>query len=408
MRPMRFFLLSVLVALALTLGLVSVYMRPPARDLSSLLQLLSFTGLASVVIGYALHRMGVWRRLPGLGISMTLGYLIGAGLTLLNVWLTARLMFINEHDLVLGTLLLVFAAVISVGFGYFISMSVTEPLRRLAGGAKRVSEGDFSTRVGLEGRDEVARLGQAFDEMTARLEAAQQQAHALESTRRDLVAGASHDLRTPLASLRAMVDALADGVVSEPETTARYLAQCQAEIGRMSLLIDDLFELAQLDAGLPGLEMEPASLRDLISDTIGAFQPLANEKGITLSASVGEGLDAVPMAVESISRVLTNLLENALRHTPPGGTITLQATRAAGRAVVELQDTGEGIAPADLPHVFDRFYRGEASRSRKGYARGGSGLGLAIAHGMVTAHGGEISVQSQSGQGARFTFWLPL
>lgn len=408
MRPMYIFLITVLLALALTLGLVFIYMRPPVGDLTSLLQLLSLTGLASAALGYALHRMGVWRRLPSLGVSITLGYLFAAGLTLLNVWLTARLMFINEHDFVLGTLLLVFAAVISVGFGYFIAMSVTEPLRRLAGGAQRVSEGDFSTRVALTGRDEVAQLGQAFDEMAARLEDAQRQSHTLESARRDLVAGASHDLRTPLSSLRAMMDALSEGVVTDPDTVARYLAQSQAEISRMSALIDDLFELAQLDAGLPDLPIEPASLHDLISDSVGAFQPLADEKGVSLAAVVSEGLDAVPMAAEHISRVLTNLLENALRHTPPGGRIELRAAAEGSRAVVSVLDTGEGIHPDDLPHVFDRFYRGESSRSRKGYARGGSGLGLAIARGMVAAHGGEITVESEQGKRTRFKFWIPL
>lgn len=408
MRPMHIFALTVFLALALTLGLVFIYMRPPLGDLVYLLALLSVTGLASAGLGYALHRLGVWRRLPSLNWSITLGYLFAAGLTLLNVWLTARLMFISEHDLLLGTLLMVFAAIISVGFGYFLSVSVTGTLRTLAQGARRVSEGDFAARVGLAGRDEVAELGAAFDQMAERLQEAHERAQALETARRDLVAWASHDLRTPLASLRAMVDALNDGVVSDEETVRRYLRQSQNEIGRMSALIDDLFELAQLDAGRPDLPLEPASLRDLISDTMESFHLLADEKGVLLEAEVGPGLDSVPMAAEQIGRVLANLLDNAVRHTPAGGRVRLSAQGVDGRAEVTVQDNGEGIPPEDLARVFERFYRGEASRSRKGYPRGGSGLGLAIARGMVEAHGGGIAVESRAGEGAEFRFWLPL
>ena len=413
MRASRWvvYLLSIVAALALTVALVIAFMRPPPEDLLSLALLFGLTGSASAVIGFVSHRLGWWRRLRSLNQTLTLGYIIAAVLTLLNVWITARLMFTDEHDLTLAGLLLLFAGGISVSFGYFLSASVTHALRDVVRAASRVSEGDFSTRVRVEGRDEVAQLAQAFNAMAARLEAGDREARALDAARRDLVAWASHDLRTPLASLRAMLDALADGVVTDPETVARYVRQSQAEIVRMNALIDDLFELAQMDTGSLTLRCDAGSLSDLISDTLEGFTALAQARGITLRGSVASGVDPVWMASDKISRVLQNLIENALRHTPGGGQIQLRAEVLDGMALVSLEDTGEGIAPDDLPRIFDRFYRGDAARSRsharEGFDGGGAGLGLAIAKGLIEAHGGRIWAESVPGHGTVMKFTLP-
>jgi signal transduction histidine kinase len=243
--------------------------------------------------------------------------------------------------------------------------------------------------------------------MVARLEEADAQKRALEQTRRDLIAWVSHDLRTPLASIRVMLEAMADGVVSDPDTVQRYLQNTQSEIRHLSRLIDDLFELAQLDANRLVLNLEPSSLRDLISDTLGSIQAQAERRSITLQGHVEPDIDPVLMAPEKIQRVLDNLLGNALRHTPPGGTVTLQAWRAGDTIHVEIEDTGEGIAAEDLAHVFDSFFRGEKSRSRDDQGLRGAGLGLAIAKGLVEAHGGQISVRSEHGKGSCFSFTLP-
>jgi signal transduction histidine kinase len=390
-------------------------MRPPLNDVMALALLFAITASGSAVIGFVSHQLGWWRRFRHLGQTLTLGYVIAAGLTLLNVWLTARMMFINEHDLTLAGLLLLFAGGISVSFGYFLSSSITHKLAELVQASQRVSRGDFSARVVPAGRDEVAQLAEAFNAMTARLEQADADARALEAARRDLVAWASHDLRTPLASLRAMLDALADGVVTDPETVARYVQQSQTETARMSALIDDLFELAQIDAGNLVLRCEASSLTDLISDTLEAFRARAEARQVRLSGSVAPGLDPVWMAPEKISRVLSNLVENAIRHTPAGGVIEVQARPEDDHVRVTVQDTGEGIPPEDLPRVFDRFYRGDAARTRSqatGEARqprgsAGAGLGLAIARAVVEAHGGRIWAESEPGHGARLQFWLP-
>jgi signal transduction histidine kinase len=401
------YLFAVAAALAITLLLIALIMNPPMGDLMELGWLLSVTALTSGAVGYLSHRMGWWRRLKSLATAIALSYLIAAALTLLNVWLTARLMFINAHDLALAILLLLFASGISVSFGAFISSSVTQALRGLARGVEKISEGDFTTRLPVEGNDEVARLTAAFNQMSARLQQAANDQQALEDARRNLVAWASHDLRTPLASLRAMIDALAEGIVADRETTTRYLRQSQQEISRMNTLITDLFELAQIDAGGLELRGEPASLSDLISDTLGGFAERARGAGVLLEGSPPPGVDPVFMSPDKISRVLHNLLDNAIRHTPEGGRVCLEAVPDNGSVRITVRDTGAGISAEDLPRIFDRFYRGEKSRSRGGYAQGGAGLGLAIAKGIVEAHGGQIWAHNAAEGGAVFQFTLP-
>jgi len=399
------FLTGILAALALTLALTALVMRPPRNELTSLGAILGLTALGSGALGFLVHRLGWWRRPPTLKLSLSLGYLLAALLTILNVWVGAQLMFISEHDLALAGMLLLFASGISVSFGFLISSALVQALGDIVQASEQLSKGDLTARVPTGGRDEVARLAVSFNQMASRLEAAAQEARRMEAARRDFVAGASHDLRTPLASLQAMIEALAEGVVVDPETVQRYLRQSQAEILRMSRLTDDLIQLAQLDAGHFAMHYEPASLSDLVSDSLGSLTPRAAAKGLTVSGWVDPQVGLVWMAPLQVGRILHNLLDNALRHTPEGGTIAVRAAPEDGAVVISVQDSGEGISAEDLPQVFERFYRGEQSRSR---SAGGSGLGLAIAKGLVEAHGGEIWVDSRPGSGACFRFSLPL
>lgn len=175
----------------------------------------------------------------------------------------------------------------------------------------------------------------------------------------------------------------------------------------MSDLIDDLFDLAQLDVGHIVLRGEQVSLPDLISDTLASFTARARAKNVSLKGEVSPEVEMVWLDADKINRVLTNLVDNALRHTPAGGEICIRATASSGSVTVCVVDSGEGIKAADLPHVFDYFYRGEQSRSREGYTTGGAGLGLAIARRMVEAHGGTISAESVPGESTTFCFSLP-
>jgi signal transduction histidine kinase len=402
------YFLTILIAIAFTLVLVEVIMHPPSADLLGLGMLLTLTGLVSAILGFLSHRLEWWRHLRSIHYALTLGYLFAAGLIMFNVWLTAQLMFINDHDLALGTMLLIFASAISVSIGYFLSRSITQRLGDLVAATRKLSEGDFSIRVPVTGRDEVAQLSSAFNEVVARLEEAERAERALDEARRDLVAWASHDLRTPLTSLRAMIDAMAEGVADDPDTVARYLRQSQVEIDRMSALVDDLFQVAQLDTGLMELHCSRASLADLISDTLQAFSAGAQERGVALTGAVEPGVDPVWMAPEKISRVLQNLVSNAIRHTPSGGRVHVQVCSTAHSEVtVTVEDSGAGIPADELPKIFERFYRGEVSRARVGSTHGGAGLGLTIAKGLVEAHGGHIDMRSTLGQGSIFSFTLP-
>jgi signal transduction histidine kinase len=387
-----------------SLGIFYGLLRPGWRDLELMAQLLALTAGISVVVGYGAHRLGWLERAPSLRSALVGTYLLASLLTFLNVWITARLMFASEHDLRLATVLLIFAGGIAVALGSFFAHAFSRRIARLENAARKIQQGDLSIRVDLGGTDEIAALGRAFNQMAGRLESAQQKQVELDALRRDLVAWAGHDLRTPLASIQVLVEALVDGLVDDPEATRKYLLQAKKQVDSLSLLVNDLFQVSQLDAGGLPLKFETASLSDLISDTLESFSGLAKQGGVHLSGSASADIDPLDFDVQYMGRVLNNLVSNALRHTPPGGSVTVRAERAPGVVTVSVHDTGEGIAPEDLRFVFERFYRGEKSRRR---ASGGAGLGLAIARGIVEAHGGRISVKSFPGGGTEFAFTLP-
>ncbi len=397
------FLGGVALTLALALAIFFLVMQPPARDLGLMALFLAITATVSVGIGYGAYRLGWINHSPHISWVLLGGYALASILTFLNVWITARLMFASQHDLLLATVLLLFAGGIAMSVGYFLSAALTERIIALNRVAREIAQGELGVRVPVTGNDEMADLARTFNEMALQLETADQKQRDLDALRRDLIAWAGHDLRTPLASIRAIVEALADGVVEDPGTVARYLHTAQREIRSLSHLIDDLFELAQLEAGGLRLELQYNSISDLISDTMESFSELASRGGVTLDGSAAPDVDPVLMDAQLIGRVLTNLLGNAVRHTPPGGVVQLRVAPGEDCIRVQICDTGEGIDAADLPHVFERFYRGEKSRSR---ATGGAGLGLAIARGIVEAHGGRIGVESVPGQGTCFFFTL--
>ncbi len=402
-RHLRF-LGGVALTLALALAFFFLLMQPPMAELALMALFLAFTAVISVAAGYGAYRLGWIHRSPRISWVLLGGYALASLLTFLNVWVTARLMFASQHDLLLATVLLLFAAGIAISVGYFLSAALTDRIVALNRATQEIARGELSTRVPVTGNDEMASLARTFNEMAEQLQAADQKQRELDELRRNLIAWAGHDLRTPLASIQAMVEALADGVVEDPETVDRYLHTAQREIRSLSLLIDDLFELAQLEAGGLRLGLGPNSISDLISDTLESFSELAARQGVSLEGSVEPDVDPVTMDAQQIGRVLANLVGNALRHTPAGGTVRVEAMASAEGVQVDVRDTGRGIDAEDLPHIFERFYRGEKSRSR---ATGGAGLGLAIAKGLVEAHGGQIGVESGPGQGTRFYFTLP-
>ncbi len=396
--------IGILSIVAISLGFFALLMLPPLKELGLMALYLGGTALVSALAGYIAYRLGWINFSPTLRWTLLGGYALASLLTFLNVWFSARMMFASEHDLLLAVILLVFASGIAMVLGYFLSSTITERIHILKGAAENLAGGDLKTRVPVNGRDEVAALAATFNQMAEQLQAADQKQRELETMRRDLIAWVSHDLQTPLASMRAILEALSDGVVEDPETVKRYLNTAQRDVRSLSALIDDLFQMAQLDAGGFPLHRAEASLSDLISDTLESFTELAKQQELTLEGNVDSDVDPVRMDTQAIGRVLNNLIGNALRHTSNHGRVSVWVRRTTEGVEVTVSDTGAGIRAEDLPHIFERFYRGEKSRNR---GTGGAGLGLAIARGIVQAHGGDIKVESQAGKGTQFTFSIP-
>jgi signal transduction histidine kinase len=394
-------------ALAITLVCAATLFGVPAADLPAVGVLLLGVGGGGGLLALILLRPVVLGRFGGVRGQLVGAALLGSLLVVGMVIAGSGAMFISSHDLSILLTMLLFAALLAIGFSLRAAAPLARRVERLRQGTGRLAEGDLGAKVRVEGHDELAALAEDFNRMAATLEQAKTREREAEKARRDLVAAVSHDLRTPLASARALIEAVADGLVDGPETRARYLASARGDLMKLGRLVDDLFELARIDAGVLRLELEETSLRDLISDTLSSFGPDAERRGVKLIGELAPEVDPVLASPPKLQRVLDNLVSNALRHTPADGIVSLRAEPEDDAVRVEIADTGEGIAPEDLPHVFERSFRSEKSRSS--HAPGGAsgaGLGLAIAQGLVEAHGGTLDVESCPGEGARFSFTL--
>ena len=300
-------------------------------------------------------------------------------------------------------ILLVGAAVavgVGLAIGAILSRSLTAPLQRLAVAARAVATGDLNQRVKGEGSAEMVEVAQAFNEMTKAL-------YESEEQRRNLVADAAHELRTPLTVLQGNLRAILDDVYPLDKDEISHLYD---ETRLLSRLVDDLRELALADAGQLRLKLRPENIAGIIQHTVASFGPAAESRGVALTSHCPENLSAVLVDTDRVAQILRNLLLNALRHTPSGGLVTVSARQTEGAVQVSVTDSGEGIDPNDLPHVFDRFWRADPARTRTGdeMQRGGTGLGLSVAQSLVEAMRGRIWAESSPGQGSTFWFSLPL
>jgi len=299
----------------------------------------------------------------------------------------------------LGRTLVVAALVAGLGgilFGVVMSRSLTAPLSKLAEAAKAIGARNLSQRVEEKGSDELVAVARAFNEMAAGLEQA-------EHLRRNLLADVAHELRTPLSVLQGNLRAILDEVYPLEQEEIARLYEHTRFLGR---LVNDLHVLAQAEARQLPLGLAETDLAEVIAGAVDTFRPNAETKGVTLHYKLPTGLPLIHLDRARLTQVLQNLLANALRHTPAGGTISVQAELEDETVRLAVSDTGEGIPPEHLPHVFDRFYRADPSRSR---ATGGSGLGLTIVKALVMVQGGEISVTSGGAdQGTRFRVVFPV
>jgi signal transduction histidine kinase len=285
------------------------------------------------------------------------------------------------------------AGVISLLIARWFARGMTQPLRDMAAAARAMETGDYSARVVTTSRDEVGQLAAAFNRMSAELA-------VLEKSRRDLVANVSHELKTPITAIRAHLENLTDGVEQpDPKTLQVMLAQTE----RLGRLVDQLLDLSRLESGEVPMYLEVTALEPIVARVLSEISVGRAVTDVTLRNEVPPDLAATADA-ERIHQVLYNLVDNAVRFTPPGGSVLVTATRRDDRVTVEVRDSGVGIAPEHLPRLFERFYRADASRSREG---GGTGIGLAIARSIVESHGGRITATSEPGTGSTFIFDLP-
>jgi signal transduction histidine kinase len=313
-------------------------------------------------------------------------------------------MFLSLHDF--HSLLVVLSAAGTVGLiiALVLGDRVAQASANLAEATRRIGAGEVFRTDGHSSATELSELARRLEEMSDTLHESRARERALDASRRELIAWVSHDLRTPLAGIRAMAEALEDGVVSDPETIERYHRALRVEVDRLAGLVDDLFELSRINAGALRLQMEHASLGDLVSDALSAAAATAEARGVKLEGRLTSEAPELDLSVPEMARVLRNLLENAIRHTPSDGTVTVEAGIEAERAFVSVADSCGGIPESDIGRVFDVAFRGGSARTPDD---GGAGLGLAIARGIVSAHKGEIDVHNE-GAGCRFVVRLPL
>lgn len=285
-------------------------------------------------------------------------------------------------------------ALVGIVVGVLIAQRLMRPLQHLAQAAVALGQGQLDTRSPVDGPVEVRRVAEAFNAMASDLAAASQQ-------RRQMVADIAHELRTPLTIIQGNLRAILDDVY--PLTRAEISQIYEATLG-LRRLVDDLRELSLADTGQLELHRQPLDLHTLLCREAELFRELATTQGVDLHIAPAPVLPLALADGERIAQVVRNLLSNALRYTPAGGAIAITSAPERHGVLVSVSDTGSGIAPEDLPHVFERFYRGDRGRAR---THGGSGLGLAIAERIIALHGGQIGVESEFGKGTRFWFWLP-
>lgn len=386
-------------------GLVGAYVvaREAAMGRNDAVALLAWA-LGTAVCGGLLMGWAV-RQARHASVVLQMALLTGGTAAIVSVgaWLGARAMFYSPHDLsALAVLLLAggtAGAVVAILAGERLARSTD----RLVELARDIGDGSSASHALGPANAELSRLGHELELAASRLEAARQRERLVEQSRRELVAWVSHDLRTPLAGLRAMTEALEDGLADDPATVARYHRAMRDEVEQLARLIDDLFELSRAQAGAIRLELERLSLTDLVSDAIAGLAPVAASKGVRLEGRIGSPDTDLTGSAPELTRALRNILENAVRHTPADGSVIVEVGRDGADAFVSVADGGGGVPEEVLPRIFDAGFRGDPART----PGGGAGLGLAIARSFVEAHHGRITVRNEDG-GACFTMWLPV
>ncbi len=309
---------------------------------------------------------------------------------------------INQGLLLAG---LIVAALVIL-FSFFFARRLTRPLAALTEAAEQVKQGKYTQRVKPTGsQDELGQLALAFNAMADTIEADINELRRQEQARRDLIANIAHDLATPLTAIQGFSEALGDDIITEQQARQETAQRIGREVQRLRRLVGDMQQMTTLESGRAHLDLAPLDMQSLVEETLTVIEPECEQTNITLHNEIAPTMPLVRADSDRIIQVLLNLLDNARRHTPANGSIHIRASVKEQFLIIRVCDTGSGIDPNDLSHIFERFYRADRSRTGK---TGGSGLGLSIVKAIIVAHGGKIWAESNPGQGTTISFSLPL
>jgi len=375
----------------------------PGVELSDLAHVSEWVGgalVATTIVGLIVLRL-IARRSVGAHVALVAA--VSAVTAMVAIGEIAVIMLTPSDRQVMLELMGI-AGLASLAVALFVGRSISRASRTLLGAVREVGESGIYTPPDAALPAELAGLSRGLVEAHDRLGHARAREQALEASRRELVAWVSHDLRTPLAGLRAMAEALEDQVVTDPREVSHYHSQIRIETERLAAMIDDLFELSKIHAGALRLTTRVAGLEDLVAEVVASAEPVARSKGVRITGSAVRGMPVLIDTAE-FGRAVRNLVINAIRHTPTDGIVEVLGEIQSGVACVSVADECGGIPPGDLPRVFDVAFRGESARTPD--PSGGAGLGLSIARGIVEAHAGQISVRN-TGPGCQFLIKLPL
>jgi signal transduction histidine kinase len=401
-------LAALLIALVPPMALVEILVRPPLADLVAIGVYLGGSAIAAFAAGLTAVSLLDRARINHVHARIVLGAVVGAVVGLISVYVVARLMFVSTgHDLRLLLALLVFSSLVSFAFSWSVASRISGELDRVARRIRALIAGEYTPAPAPHGPDELSHLGRDVEELASRLQDAANDRAAMEGERRALIAAISHDLRTPLASIRAMTEALIDGVVTAPDEVLRYHQSTRSEVERLSRMVDDLFQLAQLEANVLPLQLRSVSLRDIAAEVVEAMRARAHSEGLELTLTEGEALRPTMVDGTLLERAIGNLISNAIEGSRPGGAVVLEVVDHHDTQILRVSDSGSGIEESELARIWEPFYRTERARTRRPGQRDGAGLGLAIVRGVAEAHGGRVSVRSHPGRGSTFSFEIP-
>ena len=404
--------LAALIAAVVAGSVVGLALIPMnARDAVTFVVVMALSLLGTGAIGFA--ALVYFDRAYRLSLATRtfLGVATGALVALANVVIVSVLMFVNTgHDLGLLIALVVAGSGVTLIFGVRLAATTARDIDPMRGALRRLASGELAPGPVLEPRTaELAELGEDIERLRAQLALVSEERELLDKERQELTASISHDLRTPLGSIRAMAEALADGVVSEADERSDYYQRIRRETERLTRMVEELFELAQIDAGALRLQQTPLQLEDVAAEVVEAMQPLAREADVELTLEVIGEPSAASIDGARMERAIGNLVRNALEHSPAGEVVRVTVGPDPSSCVTLSVHNRGGVIPSEeLGRVWERFYRGDSSRTRgdRGGADG-AGLGLAIVKGIVETHEGSVAVTSEVGAGTTFSMRLP-